>query len=108
MDKIWIRGGNKLKGSVQISGSKNATLPILAASILGDSPSVIHNVPNLQDIRTSMTILTSLGAKVDWDQSSGTVLVDPRNVDKIEAPYELVKKNASFHLFFRSFNWKVK
>lgn len=92
MDQIWIRGGKKLSGSVKISGSKNAALPILSAAILGETPSVIHNVPNLQDIRTLVTILTSLGAKIDWTQEEGTVVVDPRGVDKFEAPYELVKK----------------
>lgn len=92
MDKIWIQGGKPLRGTVEISGSKNAALPILAASLLGESPSVIHNIPNLQDIQTLVTILTSLGAKVEWAQAEGTMVIDPTGLNKAEAPYELVKK----------------
>lgn len=92
MDKIWIQGGTKLKGEVEISGAKNAALPILAATLLADSPSVIHRVPNLYDIQTMVTILEALGAKVDWDKKQGTMQIDPRPVKSFEAPYDLVKK----------------
>lgn len=92
MDKIVVEGGVQLQGEIEVSGAKNAALPILAATILADSPSVIHRVPNLQDIRTMITILESLGAKVAWDKQQGTVEIDPRNIDKYDAPYELVKK----------------
>ncbi len=92
MDKIVLEGGTQLRGEVELSGAKNAALPILSATILSDSTSVIHRVPNLQDIRTMVTILESLGAVVDWDKDQGTIQVDPKNINKEEAPYELVKK----------------
>ncbi len=63
MDRFVIEGGKVLKGSVAASGAKNAVLPILAASIMAEGTSVIHNVPDLQDVRTMLKILEYLGAK---------------------------------------------
>ena len=63
MDKLVIKGGKQLEGTVSVSGSKNATLPIaVAASILGDGASVIHNVPDLRDVETLRSVLEVLGA----------------------------------------------
>ncbi len=89
MKTMVIKGGKKLKGEVQVSGSKNATLPIMAASLLGSSPSVIKNVPNLTDIRTMSKLLNMLGAKVTYNE--GTLTIDPKGVNNYKAPYELVK-----------------
>ena len=61
MDSLLIRGGVPLNGEVRISGAKNAVLPIMAASLLTPEECVIHNVPNLEDVRTMMRILQSLG-----------------------------------------------
>jgi len=91
MDKIIIRGGKKLRGTVTISGSKNAALPIMAASLLGDTPSCITNVPRVTDIRTMADILAALGAKVDFP-SPHEVTIDPSGLGNPTAPYELVRK----------------
>ncbi len=91
MDKILIEGGRQLKGIVHISGSKNSALPILAATILGDSPSLIKNVPPLSDVDTMIQILEFLGAKVKRP-AIGQVLVDPTTINTTVAPYDLVRK----------------
>ena len=91
MDRLVIRGGKQLEGTVSVSGSKNATLPIaVAASILGDGASVIHNVPDLRDVETLRSVLEVLGATTKFKDS--TLHVVPRNEIVYEAPYDLVRK----------------
>ena len=89
MDNFEIEGGRKLSGSVKISGAKNAVLPILAASILTQKKSIIHNVPRLQDVLTMIRILEYIGAKIKFD--NGDVEIDPSGINKCVAPYEFVK-----------------
>jgi UDP-N-acetylglucosamine 1-carboxyvinyltransferase len=89
MDAIEITGGKPLSGEVQVSGSKNATLPQIAAALLAPGRSVFRGVPDLADIRTLGRLLGSMGARVERDGS--TLQVDAEHVDKPEAPYELVK-----------------
>jgi UDP-N-acetylglucosamine 1-carboxyvinyltransferase len=91
MDKIILRGGKRLKGTVHISGSKNAALPIMAAALLGDGPSRITNVPRVTDIATMADILRSLGARVD-NPSPHELIIDPSQLNNPTAPYELVRK----------------
>jgi UDP-N-acetylglucosamine 1-carboxyvinyltransferase len=91
MDKLIIRGGKQLNGTVAVSGSKNAVLPIIAASILGNSPSIINNVPNLADVNSMVGLIEKLGAKIDRPKP-GVLVIDPRGVKKHIAPYELVRK----------------
>ena len=89
MDAIEITGGQPLHGEVEVSGSKNATLPQIAASLLSPGRSAFHGVPDLADIRTLGRLLAHMGARVERD---GTVLrVDAAAANKPEAPYELVK-----------------
>ena len=95
MDRLLIRGGKKLQGTVQISGSKNAALPILVATLLTDEPCVIHRVPNLRDVRTTLKILEYLGKKVEY--KNNTVTISANGELKNNLPYELVKQmRASF------------
>ncbi len=99
MDKFIIEGGTPLVGTIPISGSKNAALPIIAAALLGDSETVIHNIPRLQDIYTFNNVLRVVGSKVDFNESDNTVTIDPTLVSYLEAPYDLVRKmRASFYL----------
>jgi UDP-N-acetylglucosamine 1-carboxyvinyltransferase len=91
MDKIVVKGGHRLKGSIRISGSKNAALPIMAAALLGDGPSRIRNLPNVTDIATMGQILTSLGAKVVFP-SAHEAVIDPSGLGNPSAPYELVRR----------------
>ncbi|MFA5119126.1 MAG: UDP-N-acetylglucosamine 1-carboxyvinyltransferase [Candidatus Omnitrophota bacterium] len=95
MDKLIIEGGIKLKGEVSVSGSKNAVLPILAATLLTDGPCVIKNVPNLRDTVTMLKILRSLGKNVEMDK--GRVLVTATKNCTYVADYKLVSTmRASF------------
>ena len=97
MDKIVIEGNQTLSGKVEISGAKNAVLPIMAASILGNGNSVITRVPDLRDTRTMIRLLEIIGAKCSF--SDGKLIVNSSNIDNPEAPYELVKTmRASFYV----------
>ncbi|HYS10098.1 MAG TPA: UDP-N-acetylglucosamine 1-carboxyvinyltransferase [Myxococcales bacterium] len=89
MDAIEITGGKRLSGEVEVSGSKNATLPQIAAALLAPGRSVFRGVPDLADIRTLGRLLGSMGARVE--REGNTLHVDAERVDKPEAPYELVK-----------------
>ncbi len=95
MDKIIIRGNNPLHGKVQIHGAKNAVLPLMAASILAESPSVLHNVPCLHDVFTMDKLLTQMGIQVEFTGRYMTISV-PNKISPV-APYDLVRKmRASF------------
>lgn len=90
MDKLQIRGGVPLEGEVKISGSKNATLPILAGAILASEPVVVGNVPHLKDVTTTIQLLARMGATVTVDERS-RIEVDGSSIKDTVAPYELVK-----------------
>ncbi len=90
MAKILIAGGESLHGEVQISGAKNAVLPILAATLLADAPMEIGNVPHLHDVTTTMELLGRLGVHLTVDAKL-RITADPRGVHSFVAPYELVK-----------------
>lgn len=95
MDRFLIKGGKKLHGTVHISGSKNAALPILVATLLTDEKCVLHRVPNLRDVRTTLKILEYLGKKITYQNN--TVTVESNGTLKNDLPYELVKQmRASF------------
>ncbi len=97
MDKIVIEGGNRLFGEVEISGAKNAALPIMASSILLDSPVKIKNVPNLKDIRTFNKLLKILGAETNFENN--TFEINATSIKEYTAPYELVKTMRASILF---------
>jgi UDP-N-acetylglucosamine 1-carboxyvinyltransferase len=88
MEKLVIEGGQPLKGTIRISGAKNAALPILMGSILLDEPTTYTNVPNLKDIRTTIKLLDILGCPASFE--NGVVRTRPCEL-KPEAPYDLVK-----------------
>ena len=90
MAKIVITGGEPLNGDVQISGAKNAVLPILAATLLADGPISIGNVPHLHDVTTTMELLGAMGVQLMVDEKL-TITADPRFITSTVAPYELVK-----------------
>ena len=90
MDRLVIRGGTPLRGSVRISGSKNAALPILATTLLTASALRFENVPHLRDISTMLRLLASMGARVE-QHADGTVSACADNVTDVSAPYDLVK-----------------
>jgi len=90
MDKIIVEGGRRLKGTVRISGAKNAALPILTSALLCDGTCTYTNVPMLRDIRSIQQLLEHLGAVVDVDHH--TVRIETGGLTQHEAPYELVRK----------------
>ena len=88
MDKIVISGKKRLRGEVEISGAKNAALPIMAAALLTEEESIIENVPDLRDIQTMIKLLRALGAKAQYD--GGQISIKPGKKLKPVAPYKLV------------------
>ena len=96
MDKLLIRGGNPLTGTITISGSKNSALPILAASILSEASLRIANVPHLNDVTTMIELLGTIGLDVTVEENM-TLDVSTRGILNLRAPYDLVKTmRASF------------
>jgi UDP-N-acetylglucosamine 1-carboxyvinyltransferase len=97
LDRFEVEGGIPLRGKIAISGSKNATLPLMAAALLADGNTVIENAPDLQDIRTMAMVLKVLGADVRFQDHR--LIIDSKAVRDVEAPYELVRKmRASFYV----------
>ncbi|MGC9064692.1 MAG: UDP-N-acetylglucosamine 1-carboxyvinyltransferase, partial [bacterium] len=93
--RLKIEGGIKLKGEVEITGAKNAALPIMAATLLTDGTNTIHNIPNLKDVHTMMSMLESLGAKIEFRDA--TLQITIKNLLPVDPPEEQVKQmRASF------------
>ena len=90
MDKLSIKGGATLSGSVTISGAKNAALPILAGTLLATEKVTVTNVPHLKDVTTMLSLLQMMGVQITVDDREG-VEIDASNVNCPQAPYELVK-----------------
>ncbi|MGQ9474342.1 MAG: UDP-N-acetylglucosamine 1-carboxyvinyltransferase [Candidatus Caldatribacteriaceae bacterium] len=96
MTSFHIYGSRPLQGEIAIGGSKNAALPILAATLLSESPSTIHNVPDLLDVRTMLMVLESLGVKVERS-GERSYRICPSFLNPVEPPYELIRRmRASF------------
>lgn len=90
MDKFQVWGGRRLRGTIEVSGSKNAALPILFATLLTDEPCTLARVPRLADINTSIKLLTTLGKKVEW-VGKKLVITKAKKLTGI-APYDLVRR----------------
>ena len=90
MEKLLIRGGNKLSGKINCSGAKNAALPMIAATILSDKDITLKNLPYLQDITTMFELLGSMGANITLDESMNFI-ISSSGIHDTEARYELVK-----------------
>jgi UDP-N-acetylglucosamine 1-carboxyvinyltransferase len=94
---LRIRGGRSLKGEVTIGGAKNAALPLMAATLLTSEPCVLNNVPSLSDLRTMASLLSALGAQVDYEPERHRVTIQAAKIATTDAPQELVAKmRASF------------
>ncbi|MBQ3443868.1 MAG: UDP-N-acetylglucosamine 1-carboxyvinyltransferase [Selenomonadaceae bacterium] len=98
MERLIIKGGKRLSGTVKISGAKNAVLPVIAATLLGqDRATCLDEVPNLDDVRTISEVLRSLGVKVTHEPQNNKLHVDATSIENITAPYDLVRRmRASF------------
>jgi UDP-N-acetylglucosamine enolpyruvyl transferase len=97
MSKLIIKGGQRLKGEIFVDGSKNAVLPILAATILNENISVIKNCPRLKDVEIAIEILRNIGCKVKIEDS--TVIVDSSTLNKTEIPVDLAAEMRSSIIF---------
>jgi UDP-N-acetylglucosamine 1-carboxyvinyltransferase len=93
MDKLIIRGGNRLKGTITTSGAKNAALPAMAAAILTDEPVILENIPQVRDIQTERNLLAAMGAEVElgFGRAQHRTTICCKNLQTPEASYELVK-----------------
>jgi UDP-N-acetylglucosamine 1-carboxyvinyltransferase len=91
VDFYIVKGGNKLNGTVTISGAKNAALPIIVASLLAEGTTVLHNVPNLKDIQTILQVIECLGAQYQFDINTNTLTIHVNSLKNAEVPYDLVK-----------------
>ena len=91
MQKLIVKGGNALSGKINISGSKNATLPILAASILNSKKIILHNVPMVKDVDTMANLLISLGSKVKIKKNNNIIEIENKKKLKKFASYQLLK-----------------
>ncbi|HHH35226.1 MAG TPA: UDP-N-acetylglucosamine 1-carboxyvinyltransferase, partial [Gammaproteobacteria bacterium] len=89
MDKLIIRGGPPLEGSIAIAGAKNAALPIMAAALLADGPLILGNVPHLRDITTTMELLGQMGVDLAVDEHM-QIHLDASAIRDCAAPYDLV------------------
>ena len=97
MEKLIVKGGNRLVGAVKTSGAKNAVLPIIAASILGTTPSHLDEVPMLEDVHTISEVLKCLGLAVECSPEKNVLDIDSTEITSYEAPYDLVRTmRASF------------
>ena len=90
MSSYIIKGGSRLEGTVKISGSKNASLPIIAATILNKGITTLYNVPNIQDTQMMYEIIKLLGGKVQ--KKKNKVIINTTNINKYEIPDELMHK----------------
>nr|WP_317413707.1 UDP-N-acetylglucosamine 1-carboxyvinyltransferase [uncultured Solibaculum sp.] len=97
MSKLIVQGGHRLTGSIPVHGAKNSALPLLSATLLGATPSVLHNCPRLSDVDTSIKILSHLGCKVTQEGSS--VTVDASTAGRYEIPDDLMREMRSSVVF---------
>src|SRR5712671_1363690 len=93
MDKLVIRGGSPLLGTVRVSGAKNAALPCMAAALLTDEPVILENIPQVRDIQTTRNLLAAMGAEVElgYGRAQHRTTIHCKNLASPEASYELVK-----------------
>ena len=97
MSNYIIKGGNKLEGIVRISGSKNSSLPIIAATILNGGETTLYNVPNIHDTQKMFEILETIGGKVT--KKKNKVIINTKNINKFEIPEELMSQMRSSVIF---------
>tara|TARA_R100001143_G_C3361367_1_gene137091 strand:+ start:25205 stop:26473 length:1269 start_codon:yes stop_codon:yes gene_type:complete len=99
VDKFIIQGPTPLKGTIPISGSKNAALPLMAASLLGNSPSTLNLIPRLKDIYTFSKVISETGAGLQFFEEENRMVINPDTIHSYEAPYDLVRQmRASFYM----------
>ena len=105
MQKLEIRGGNKISGTINISGSKNATLPILASTILSNKKITINNVPVVRDVQTMVELLKTIGSTIIFNKEKKTIKIHNKKKIKYICVLSFIKNNESWRsCSWRSFN----
>jgi UDP-N-acetylglucosamine 1-carboxyvinyltransferase len=100
LDKFVIQGGRRLSGAVNVAPSKNATLPIICAAMLAESgKTVLTDIPDLVDIRTTVAVVNYLGGEADYNSSTRVLTIDAANVSKDDVPYDLMRRMRASFLF---------
>ena len=100
MDKFVIQGGRRLSGAVNVAPSKNATLPIICAAMLAESgKTILTDIPDLVDIRTTVAVVNYLGGEADYNSSTRVLTIDAANVSKDDVPYDLMRRMRASFLF---------
>ena len=102
-EKLVIKGGIPLKGEVSVTGAKNAAVAILPAAVLAEGVCVIDNLPDIADVNILVTILKSIGAKVDFDRETGTMTIDSTHLDTWCITHKLVKRMRASYYFLGAF-----
>jgi UDP-N-acetylglucosamine 1-carboxyvinyltransferase len=99
LERIYVQGGSRLRGSIPVDGSKNASLALMAACLLVDGKTTLRNVPDIRDIHTMAELLRAVGAKVRFDGLDGVMEIDASGFHRTEAPVELASRmRASFYV----------
>ena len=91
-ERMLITGGQRLEGTVRVSGGKNTAVAIIPAAILSATPCVIENLPNIEDVNVSVETLRYLGARVDWDPKEGMMQVDASSINRTDVPLDLCRR----------------
>ena len=91
-ERMLITGGQRLEGTVRVSGGKNTAVAIIPAAVLSSTPCVIENLPNIEDVKVSVETLRYLGAKVDWDPKEGIMQVDASTINRTDVPLDLCRR----------------
>ena len=91
-ERMLITGGQRLEGTVRVSGGKNTSVAIIPATILSQTPCVIENLPDIEDVHVSVETLRHLGARVNWDPALGTMEVDASSICRTDVPLELCRR----------------
>ena len=91
-ERMLINGGQRLEDTVRVSGGKNTAVAVIPAAILSQTPCVIENLPNIEDVHVSVETLRYLGAKVDWDPKEGIMEVDSSSINRTDVPLDLCRR----------------
>ena len=106
MSSYIIKGGNKLEGTAKVSGSKNSSLPIIAATILNKGETILYNVPNIHDTQMMFEILKKIGGKVE--KKKNKIIINTKNINKYEIPEDLMRQMRSSVIFAGSLLGRYK
>ena len=98
-ERMLITGGERLEGVVRVSGGKNTAVAIIPATLLSETPCIVENLPDIEDVHVSIDTLKHLGASVQWSPEERTLIVDPSSVNRTDVPLELCRRMRASYYF---------